>query len=44
MAEKLTPDADGGLTILIQHESPGKEKEGNWLPAPAEGFFMALPA
>jgi hypothetical protein len=42
MAEKLTPDADGGLTIVIRHDSPGKEKEANWLPAPAEGFFMIM--
>ena len=27
-------DADGGLTLYIQHKSPGKAKESNWLPAP----------
>jgi len=42
MAEKLQPDPDGGLTIYIQHDSPGKDKEGNWLPSPAEGFFMVM--
>jgi len=42
MAEKLQPDPDGGLTILIQRDSPGKDKEANWLPAPAEGFFMIM--
>jgi hypothetical protein len=42
MAETLQPDADGGLTITIQHESPGKDKEANWLPAPAEPFFMVM--
>ena len=42
MAEKLQPDADGGLTITIQRESPGKDKEANWLPAPAAGFFMVM--
>ncbi|HKE43438.1 MAG TPA: DUF1214 domain-containing protein [Steroidobacteraceae bacterium] len=42
MAEELQPDPDGGLTILIQHESPGKDKEANWLPTPAEGFFMIM--
>jgi len=26
-------DADGGLTIPIQHDSPGKNDEANWLPA-----------
>ena len=39
----LTSDADGGLTLYIQSESPGKEKESNWLPAPKDaGFKMAL--
>jgi hypothetical protein len=42
MAERLKPDADGGLTITIQHNPPGKDMETNWLPAPAEGFFMVM--
>ena len=27
-------DADGSLTIYVQKDSPGKDKESNWLPAP----------
>ena len=42
MAEQLQPDADGGLTILIQQRSPGADREVNWLPAPAEGFFLMM--
>jgi hypothetical protein len=42
MAEKLRVDADGGLTIYIQHDSPGQDNEINWLPAPAEGFFLVI--
>jgi hypothetical protein len=42
MAERLQADSDGGLTIVIQHDSPGEGKETNWLPAPAEGFFMVM--
>jgi hypothetical protein len=34
-------DADGGLTIYIQNESPGPGKESNWLPAPKGPFMMA---
>lgn len=30
---------DGSLTIYIQHDSPGKAQESNWLPAPAQGPF-----
>lgn len=41
MLPDLKRDADGGLTLFIQHESPGKDKESNWLPAP-NGPFMAV--
>lgn len=39
MLPGLTRDADGGLTIYIQKDSPGADKEANWLPA-ADGPFM----
>jgi hypothetical protein len=42
MLPDLKKDADGGLTIYIQHESPGKDKESNWLPAPNGRFMMAM--
>ena len=42
MLPNLQRDADGGLTLLIQNESPGKEKESNWLPAPKGPFVMAM--
>ncbi|TDQ18223.1 hypothetical protein DFQ04_0021 [Algoriphagus boseongensis] len=35
-------DADGGITLYIQNESPGKDLESNWLPAPKGPFFMVL--
>jgi len=41
MLPGLKRDADGGLTIYIQSESPGKDKEANWLPAPKGPFMMA---
>ena len=40
MLPSLKKDADGGLTLYLQNESPGKERESNWLPAP-QGPFMA---
>ena len=42
MLPGMKKDADGGLTIYIQHESPGKDKEANWLPAPKGAFFLAM--
>jgi hypothetical protein len=29
MLPQLKRDADGGLTLMIQNESPGKDKESN---------------
>ena len=42
MLPKLKMDADGGLTLYIQHESPGKDMESNWLPAPEGPFSCYL--
>jgi hypothetical protein len=39
----MKPAADGSLTIYLQNDSPGQDKESNWLPSPAKGKFkMAL--
>ena len=42
MEPGLVRDADGGITLYVQHESPGKGKEANWLPAPKGPFFMVM--
>jgi hypothetical protein len=42
MLPSLKHDADGGITLSIQSESPGKDREPNWLPAPKGPFFMAM--
>ncbi len=41
----LVRDADGGLRLTIQHAAPLDASErANWLPAPADGFFLCLRA
>lgn len=42
MLPQLVQDADGGLTLYVQHESPGADKEANWLPAPKGPFFLSM--
>lgn len=41
----LARDADGGLSITIAHAAPQDETQrANWLPAPADRFFLCLRA
>ena len=42
MLPQLKKDADGGLTLIVQNQSPGKENESNWLPAPKGPFSMIM--
>ena len=34
--------ADGSLTLYFQNESPGKDNEANWLPAPKGPFTLTM--
>jgi len=41
----LRHDADGGLTLYIQHARPeGEAAQANWLPAPEGDFYLCLRA
>ena len=35
-------DSDGSLDLYFQNESPGADKEVNWLPAPKALFNLTM--
>ena len=35
-------NTDGSLDLYFQNESPGKDKEANWLPAPKGAFNLCM--
>ena len=37
---EMKKNADGSFTIYIQNDSPGNDKEANWLPAPPGPFYL----
>jgi hypothetical protein len=41
MLQQFKRDKDGGLTLYLQSDSPGKEGETKWLPA-ANGTFSMI--
>lgn len=42
MLPNLRKNPDGSLTLYIQKDSPGPDREPNWLPAPNGRFYMIL--
>lgn len=42
MMDQFVIEEDGSLILYVQKESPGKELETNWLPAPNGSFYSTL--
>ncbi|MEO3472189.1 DUF1254 domain-containing protein [Roseomonas sp. CAU 1739] len=42
MLPNLKRNADGSVTLYVQHASPGAEKESNWLPAPNGTAYLVM--
>ena len=40
--QDLKANADGSTDLYIQKDSPGPDKESNWLPAPEGKFVLML--
>jgi hypothetical protein len=40
--QPLKSNPDGSVDLYIQKDSPGADKESNWLPAPAGKFVLML--
>lgn len=42
MVPALKQDADGSITLYVQHSTPGAQRESNWLPVPAGPFGLTF--
>ena len=42
MLPDMKKNADGSLTLYIQKDSPGADKEANWLPAPNGPIYLVM--
>lgn len=42
MLPDMKKNADGSLTLYIQNDSPGADKQNNWLPAPNGTIYLVM--
>ena len=42
MLSDMKMNEDGSLTLYIQKDSPGADKESNWLPAPNDTIYLVM--
>ena len=42
MLPKMKKGEDGSVTLYVQKDSPGADKEANWLPAPNGPIYMVM--
>jgi hypothetical protein len=42
MLPGIKKNADGSVTLYIQKDNPGADKESNWLPAPSDLIYLVM--
>ena len=42
MLSKMKKNGDGSVTLYIRKDSPGKDKESNWLPSPDGPIYLVM--
>ena len=43
-SKSMKQNPDGSLTLYFQHETPGADKEANWVPTPVDEFALYIRA
>jgi hypothetical protein len=43
-SKSMKANSDGSLTLYFQNESPGTDKESNWVPTPTDEFSLYIRA